>query len=161
MVELTALTAAFSTVKALIDLASKGKDLEMKRDLLEIYEKLGDLRQQFHDMQDENFKLQEENRQLVAQLAKKQQGRKHDNAVWKVLDDETEDGPYCPNCYEKTGNFIQPNQTTLRDGYLTFICNEHGDTNFVFRVRAELCGDRPPERKPHPPLVIRTDFPMR
>jgi hypothetical protein len=143
MVELTALTAAFTTVKALIDLASKGKDLEMQRNLLGIYEKLGDLRQQFHEMQEANFKIQDENRQLAAQLTKKQQGRKHDNAVWKVLGDGTEEGPYCPNCFETVGNFIQPQRWATRDGMVNFFCDEHGERGFYFLVPERLCGSAP------------------
>jgi hypothetical protein len=39
--------------------------------------------------------LEQDSRKLQEQLSKKQQGRVHDNAAWKVLDDDTEERPGC------------------------------------------------------------------
>lgn len=55
----------------------------------------------------EIFRLEQACTKLTERLERKAQGRKHDNAAWKMLEDGTEDGPYCPNCWDKTGNFIQ------------------------------------------------------
>jgi len=64
-------------------------------------------------------------------LAKKHAGRIHDGAVWKVLDDEKEEGPYCPVCYKKTNHFIQPRRGALNNGIAAFFSGEH-----VYRERS-------------------------
>jgi len=79
-------------------------------------------------------------------LAKKHAGRIHDGAVWKVLDDEKEEGPYCPVCYEKTNHFIQPSRGALNNGKVAFFCGEHGKTEFVFRVPVAMCGEAPSDK---------------
>ena len=96
------------------------------------------------------YALQQENRSLQEQLTKKRQGRIHDNAAWKVLDDNSEEGPYCPNCYERTGHFIQPSRGALNDGSVSFFCKEHTNA-FVFRVPVGVCGEVASDRlKPTP-----------
>jgi hypothetical protein len=105
--------------------------------------------------------LEQHNRKLQEQISKKQQGRVHDNAVWKVLDDDREEGPYCPNCYERTGNFIQPHRGALNDGLVSFFCGEHGKTNFVFRIPVGVCGELPSDRPKHRAVpILRSDYPM-
>ena len=64
------------------------------------------------------------------------------------MDDEKEEGPYCPVCYEKTNDFIQPSRGALNNGMAAFFFGEHG-TEFVFRVAVAMCGEAPSD-KPKP-----------
>jgi hypothetical protein len=98
--------------------------------------------------------LEHANRDLQERLSKKKQGRVHDNAAWKVLDDNSEGGPYCPNCYEKTGNFIQPTRGALNDGFVAFFCREH-QNSFVFRVPVGICGELASDRSKPEVIQIR------
>jgi hypothetical protein len=106
--------------------------------------------------------LQDEIRRLQEQLSKRRQGHVHDNAVWRVLDEGVEEGPYCPNCFEKTGTFIQPHRGPLNDGLVSFFCTDHGAKNFRFLVPVRLCGELPSDRpKNRPTPMLRSDYPMR
>jgi|ERR1700733_6343253 len=106
--------------------------------------------------------LEDEIRKLQGQLSKRRQGHVHDNAVWKVLNEGAEEGPYCPNCFEKTGNFIQPHRGAVNDGLVSFFCTDHGARNFLFLVPVRLCGESPSDRpKTRPTPVLRSDYPMR
>jgi len=98
----------------------------------------------------EIFALEQENRSFQEQLTKKRQGRIHDNAAWKILDDDSEEGPYCPNCYEKTRNFIQPTRGSLNGESVIFFCTDH-EKVFYFRVPIAVCGEVASDRsKPVP-----------
>jgi hypothetical protein len=100
---------------------------------------LGDAEDELREKNRQIQQLEMDIAELKAQLAKKQQGRKHDGAAWKILDDGSEDGPYCPNCREMTRNFIQPHPGANADGQCTFFCSDHGAQNFAFRVPSSLC----------------------
>jgi hypothetical protein len=136
--------------------------------IIEIQGLISDGRTTLIDVQDQLLEknriisaLEQDNRKLQEQLSKRQQGRVHDSAVWKVLANDTEEGPYCPNCYEKTAKFIQPHRGALNNGLVSFICTEHGK-NFVFRVPVGICAESPSDRPRNRPVpLIRTDFPMR
>jgi hypothetical protein len=149
--------------------AREVKPDEVVARIIEIQGLIGDGRTALIDAQEQLLEknrtisaLEQDNRKLQEQLLKKQQGRVHDNAVWKILDDGAEEGPYCPNCYEKTGNFIQPHRAALNDGLVSFVCTDHGQRNFIFRVPVSLCGELPTDRpKARPALIVRTDFPGR
>lgn len=93
------------------------------------------------------FALEQDNRKLQEELSRRQQGRVHDNAAWKVLPDDSEEGPYCPNCYEKTGHFIQPYRGNLLRGSVAFTCSDHGERLFHFLVPANICGSPPSGRR--------------
>jgi hypothetical protein len=80
---------------------------------------------------------------LKLRLAKKHADCVHDGAVWKVLDDEKEEGPYCLICHEKTNHFIQPSRGALNNGMVAFSCGKHGKSEFVFRVPVTMCGEAP------------------
>jgi hypothetical protein len=170
---ITGITTALAGLKTATDIATSlrkafashevktdevpGKLMELQGLILESRAALSDAQHEIFAKNKEIYRLEEETRTLRERLAKKAQGRKHDNAAWKVLDDGTEDGPYCPNCWEQTGNFIQPSQRAVNDGHSAFFCEEHGKT-FIFRVRSELCRGQAPERQRRPPTDARMDL---
>jgi hypothetical protein len=110
-----------------------------------------DVQEQLLEKNREIFSLEQDNRKLQEQLSKKQQGRIHDKAAWKVLDDNSEEGPYCANCYEKTGNFIQPTRGALNDGSVSFFCTDH-EKPFYFRVPVGICGELASDRRKPAPI---------
>jgi len=100
-----------------------------------------DVQEQLLEKNREILELEQTCMKLTQRLEKKGQGRKHDNAVWKVLEDDSEDGPYCPNCWERTGHFIQPKRgISSNTDQINFLCGEHGTTAFRFQVPSRLCG---------------------
>ena len=104
-------------------------------------------------LEEENIRLARENRELKEALAQKQQGKTHDSAAWKVLEDGTEEGPYCPNCYEKTGLFIQPVLVSNNGSIVRLSCTscvEDEKQEFTFRVPSRLAKQYPVS-KPVPP----------
>jgi len=114
--------------------------IEIQCHISDTHTSLNAVQEQIHAKNIEIFELQQQNTKLNEKLAKKALGRKHDNAVWKVLEDGTEDGPYCPNCFETNGNFIQPRRGVANDEWALFNCNEHGGATFSFKVPPRLCG---------------------
>jgi len=136
--------------------------------IIEIQGLISDGRSALIDVQDQIVEknriisaLENDKRELQEQLSKKQQGRIHDSAAWKIFDDDKEEGPYCPNCYEKTGKFIQPGRGAAHDGSVTFFCSEpgHGKTRFFFRVPVDICGESSDNPKTEEPPIMHTDFP--
>ena len=132
--------------------------------IIEIQGLISDSRTSFIDAQEQLLEknrtistLEKDNLKLRQQLSKKQLGRIHDGAVWKVLDDGKEEGPYCPNCHETTGNFIQPQRAALNKGSVCFFCTEHTKT-FVFRVPVSVCGELPSDRPAPRPLPVIASF---
>jgi len=173
-----ALATGLNVLKTASDLTTRIRESlgarEVKLDevvakIIEIQGLISDGRTALIDVQDELLEknrkilaLEQEKQKLQELLSKKQQGRVHDNAAWKILGDGTEEGPYCPNCYEKTHNFIQRHRGALNYGLVSFICAEHGKS-FVFHVPVAICGESPsdkPKGKSVPPLM-RSDFPTR
>lgn len=172
------LVAGLNFLKTASDLTTRIRESLGTRDvkldevvarIIEIQGLISDGRTALIDAQDQLLEknrsisaLEQDNRKLQEQLSKRQQARVHDNAVWRILGDGTEEGPYCPNCHEKTGNFIQPHRGALNEGLVSFICAEHGKTNFVFRVPVSICGASPSDRPRNRTVpTLRTDFPMR
>jgi len=167
---ITGIVAGLSGLKTASDLATRIREAlgsrEVKLDevvprIIEIQGLISDGRTALIDMQEqlldknkEIARLDQECTALKAQLAKKQQGRIHDNAAWKVLDDGSEEGPYCVNCYETTGNFIQPVRGATHPTIVYFWCNEH-NKQFLFTVPVELCGPKLPEKRPRPSTNIK------
>jgi hypothetical protein len=135
--------------------------IEIQCHISDAHTNLNNVQGQLHEQNRQAFQLEQEVRSLKEQLAKKAQGRKHDNAVWKVLEDGTEDGPYCPNCFETTRNFIQPYAGAVHPDVSFFFCGEHGDKNFSFKVPNRLCGNEYTERPPQARPRFRMDLPGR
>ena len=171
------LVTGLTGLKTASDLVTRVRDALASRDvkldevlarIIEIQGLISDGRTALIDAQEDILSknreisaLEKENQKLQGQLSKKQQGRIHDNAVWKQLEDGTEEGPYCPNCYEKTGNFIQPHRLALNDGLVAFSCTEHHN-HFLFRVPVKVCGESPRDkRQPTPAPRLHSDFPTR
>jgi hypothetical protein len=136
---LGALRAAVDLSRALRDGAKAGtiKPDEFAGRVGEIYDYIADSKDALIDAKDEIQTLKEEVKELREQIAKKQRGTVHDHAAWKILEDGSEQGPYCPNCYEKNGTFIQPQRGALNDGTVYFQCM---DDRTAFRVPVALCG---------------------
>ena len=173
---LSAVAAGLSGLKTASDLTTRIREAlgsrEVKLDevvarIIEIQGLISDGRTAFIDVQEqileknqEIFQLQQACTKLTERLEKKTQGRKHDNAVWKVLDDGTEDGPYCPNCWEQKGHFIQPKRGASNVDYFSFFCDEHGARAFSFHVPSHLCDQKLVVKKqePRPTPRLRSDF---
>ena len=173
---IAAVATGLSGLKAASDLTTRIREALGSRDvkldevvarIVEIQGLISDGRTALIDVQEqlleknrEIFNLEQTCNKLSERLAKKVQGRKHDDAVWKVLDDGKEDGPYCPNCWEKTGLFMQPKPGATGEGFSAFFCDEHGTSPFVFRVPTLLCGTRAPAQhaQPKPTPIMRSDF---
>jgi len=158
----TAITTALGGLKTATDLATgmrkalaahelkleevPGKIMELQGFIMDSRTALGNAEDELRAKK-QIHQLETDNAELRGQLAKKAQGRKHDNAAWKVLEDGTEEGPYCPNCWEKSGHFIQGAEGAINDGYQAFFCGEHGKPGaFVFRVPANLCANLLPKK---------------
>jgi hypothetical protein len=157
---ISAVTSGLSGLKTASDLTTRIREALSSRDvkldevvarIIEIQGLISDGRTALIDVQEqlleknrEIFKLEQMCTRLTEQLGKKLQGRVHDNAVWKVLEDGNEDGPYCPNCWETTGNFIQPSRWSGASDYSIFQCYQHGANKFVFQVPTRLCRNQPP-----------------
>jgi hypothetical protein len=137
--------------------------IEIQCHISDVHTDLNNVQGQLHEKNTKVFQLEKEISRLKEQLAKKAQGRNHHHAAWKVLEDGTEEGPYCPNCWEQTGNFIQPRRgISNAEGYLMFFCGEHGASNFHFEVPSQLCGAQPSTKKsPAGTARLRSDYPSR
>jgi hypothetical protein len=163
---ITGITTALAGLKTATDIATslrkaftshEVKNEEVPDKLMELQGLILESRAALSNAQDDIFakskeihRLEEEARALRANLEKKARGRKHDNAAWKVLEDGTEEGPYCPNCWEKTGNFIQPCAGAVHPDVSFFFCADHGDKNFSFKVPNELCGNKYVQKSARP-----------
>jgi len=110
-----------------------------------------DVQEQLLEKNREISNLEQMCTKLTDQLAKRSKGRVHDSAVWKVLEDGTEEGPYCPNCFETKMIFIQARPGVANDEWALFHCIEHGTSTFSFRVPTRLCGDAVVKNRASPP----------
>jgi hypothetical protein len=128
---------AINAVKGIIEVAKGLKNLRgtsavtpsvvEKLDLNKLEElqaRLINFRTEYALLQEENIRLKRVNVVLEERLSKKQQGIVDDHAAWKILENSEKQGPYCPNCFEKTGRFIKPHRGALNDGLMSFICGE-------------------------------------
>jgi hypothetical protein len=154
----TGITTALAGLKTASDLATgmrkalaehelkleevPGKIMEIQGVIIDSRTALGDSEDTLRAKNKQIHQLEIENAELKAQLTKKAQARKHDNAIWKALEGDTEDGPYCPNCWEQKGHFIQPKRAATNADYFNFFCDEHGARPFSFQVPAALCDQR-------------------
>lgn len=89
----------YDAFKDVLSIAQKADNLELYRQLLELQKEL-------QEMQQENFELKKENAQLKEQLDKttKMVYVRDKNYYIEKADDSTEDGPFCPRCWDKDRN---------------------------------------------------------
>jgi hypothetical protein len=117
-----------------------GKIMELQGFIMDSRTALGDAEDELRAKNKQIHQLEMDNAELRMQLTKKAQGHVHHNAAWKIRPDGTDEGPYCPNCWEKSGHFIQPYPGAVHADVSFFFCSDHGDKNFSFQVPNELCG---------------------
>ena len=91
--------ALLPNYKNIVELLKKGSTIEAQ-------EKIIELREGALSLQEENIKLREKIRKLESELNKKKE------VVWEppyywLVDDQSKDGPFCQNCYDKNGNLIR------------------------------------------------------
>ena len=164
----TATEIATNLRKAFVSHEAKTDDvterlMELQGLILESRAALSDAQDDIFAKNKQIYQLEEDTRVLRERVAKKAQGHTHDNAAWKVLEDGTEEGPYCPNCWEKTNHFILPYAGAVHPDVSFFFCGEHGDKNFSFKVPNEMWAPNmfrnrrvPSHSRVHPGLRLST-----
>jgi len=66
--------------------------------------------------------------------------REHDSVYWLADQNDKEDGPYCPTCWDLTGKAVRPVYRSANDdGTLLLRCGAN-HANITFRVAQQMCG---------------------
>ena len=93
----------------IVDLIKKGSTVEAQEQIME-------LREATIELQEENIELKEQIRNLQEQLKTKQKLNFNRGVYW-VQDENNQDGPFCPQCYDTTTLLVR-----LQDSDDVFIC---------------------------------------
>ena len=86
---------ALTSLKTIVDLVKTANDTQLAaRVSREVIEAQGKL----FDIQREALALQTENQQFRAEIENFRSARFHHSVNWRVMEDGSEDGPFCPVC---------------------------------------------------------------
>lgn len=105
---------AVGSIKSAIDIAKVLKDgadtfdkAEVKLQLAELISSLADAKMQMAEVQELLIESNTEKKELLIKLNQKDKVIYRKPSYFKINDDNTEDGPYCQNCYDSNEKLIR------------------------------------------------------
>lgn len=103
----------YEAIKDAIGVAQKADNIDLTRQLL-------DVQKEMMDIQQENFELKKHVQELNEIIDKTSHVEYNDvrNAVYEVLEDGKENGPYCTHCWEADKKLI----SLLKSGATRYKC---------------------------------------
>lgn len=120
MVDLTAISAALSSLKTISGLVKERKDPELTQQIIELQTVILQLQQSLTQLHLENTELKDKNRLLQQSLDRKDELITESGLYWHLVADK-KDGPFCPNCWDMDNKKVrlQP------DGPGAYWCTKH------------------------------------
>jgi hypothetical protein len=91
--------ALLPNYRDIVELLKKGSTIEAQ-------EKIMELREGALSLQEENIKLREKIKELESKLNKKKEVVWESPYYW-VVDDQSKDGPFCQQCYDRNEELIR------------------------------------------------------
>jgi hypothetical protein len=83
---------------------------------VEDQQKLIELQEATFGLREEKLRLEQENQQLREELDLRKSVKFEKPFYWHVKDDGSQDGPFCPGCYDQHGKLIRMHEG--RNGYM-------------------------------------------
>lgn len=92
--------AIFDELKSVANVLREADKIPQYEQILGVQEKL-------LEMQNRIFELEKENRELKEKINKKESLVHRDGTYYQIIEDETEDGPFCTLCYDDGEKLIR------------------------------------------------------
>ena len=127
---------AINSIRALVDIVKNIGDAQLA---FKIQGELASIQGDLLNALEKALALQGENSELKAQIAKMKSFVFHDSVYWKKLDDETEDGPFCPICMATNVEMrlIKPRKMAASNR-ISLMCPENHSSGFHANLPIEL-----------------------
>jgi len=138
---LSGLKTAADLIRALRDGLKSGqiKGDEIAGRIGEIYDYIVDSKDALVDAKDEVQILKDKIRALEEQADLEKHVVFHDQASWKTLDEESEEGPFCPVCWSLNKKLVRPTYFNSKQPHeITFVCSVHQHP-IHFTVPRQVC----------------------
>jgi hypothetical protein len=122
---------ALDYIKAAIELAKRAGQVDLQKQLM-------DAREEFNDLREANHSLMQEVGELKEQLRRAQGG-----VFWREPwyytsnEDEEEDGPFCPNCYDTKKLLVRAPRREVSGGGVLQTCPSCNFERWEREPRAE------------------------
>jgi len=116
---LTGIKAATDISKAIMTAGASLEKAELKLRIADLVDSLTDARAKILDIRE----LLDQKDQEIERL-KKREGLKFDGDVyWLENEDKSEDGPFCPNCFDDKGKCVHIHEDG--PGWFCYVCKRH------------------------------------
>jgi|SRR5271165_6067662 len=136
------ISSALSSTKTIYDLLKGASDTHLA---LKVSSEVANIQGKLIDVQQQTLTIQQENQELRSQLNKFKTFKHHHSVMWRINEDGTEDGPFCPPCNAEgrdTRLGIVPHADQTRDYWILYCPKGHLDP------RAKQQGWTPPKQEP-------------